>query len=403
MNRLFKETIDGEDPGRSRLRRAFWAAFGLVYIVPLVKVIAGYHGSRLVLAVLALVLFVAVYVATPLTMSSWMLPASRRTYVLFGVFAALCAGLPLAFGHEWVGMPIYLAIIAAMTLPLRVVPYAIAASALLGSAQCLLLDVGRGGLLTITMTALSIGLFMFAFRHARTLVQQLREARAETTRLAAANERLRIARDLHDLLGHSLSLIVLKSELARRMAPRDVDRAIAEVNDIESVAREALRDVRATISGYRRRDLTGELDGARAVLTAAGIEPVVRTSGTPLPDEADSLFGWAVREAVTNVVRHSRARRCEIDVRREPDAAVLTVTDDGTATEASFAPGNGLTGLAERMESAGGTVTARPRPSGGFGVAVRLPLSPADAAGAAPEPGSSGGGGGTRPAVGSAS
>ncbi|MEV4254997.1 ATP-binding protein, partial [Spirillospora sp. NPDC049652] len=109
---------------------------------------------------------------------------------------------------------------------------------------------------------------------------------------------------------------------------------------------------------------------------AAGIEPVVRTTGTPLPDEADGLFGWAVREAVTNVVRHSRARRCEIVVRREPDAAVLSVTDDGTASEGSFTPGNGLTGLTERLGAAGGDVIARPRPSGGFAVTARLPLPP---------------------------
>ncbi|MFC4909005.1 sensor histidine kinase [Actinomadura gamaensis] len=413
MKRLFNETIDGEDPGRSRPRRAFWAAFGLVYSVPLVKIVAGYHGPRLVLAVLAVIAFVTLYMATPLTMTSWMVPPRRRTYVLFGLFALVCVGLPFAFGAEWVGMPIYLSIVAAMTLPLKIVPYGVVSAAALAALQCRLLGVGRNGLLTIAMTALSIGLFMLAFRHARTLVQQLREARAETTRLAAANERLRIARDLHDLLGHSLSLIVLKSELARRMAPRDVDRAIAEVNDIESVAREALRDVRATISGYRRRDLTGELDGARAVLTAAGIEPVVRTSGTPLPDDADGLFGWAVREAVTNVVRHSRAHRCEIAVRREAGAAVLTVTDDGKASEASFTPGNGLTGLAERIDAAGGTLTAKPRPSGGFAVTASLPLSPSappgpDGPSGPPEPSGPSGppgadGATSRPAVGSAS
>ncbi|WP_051467238.1 sensor histidine kinase [Actinomadura oligospora] len=420
MSGLFKETIAGDDPGRSRVRRAFWASFGLIYLVPVVKVVSGYAGLRLVLAALALVLYVTVYMATPLTMTSWMEPPRRLTHALVALFAALCAGLPFAFGSAWVGMPIYLSILVAMSLPLRTVPYGVAAAALVAVVQCWWLDVGRDGLLTITMTTLSLGLFMFAFRHARTLVAQLREARAEATRLAAANERLRIARDLHDLLGHSLSLIVLKSELARRMAARDVDRAIAEVNDIESVAREALRDVRATISGYRRRDLSGELDGARAVLTAAGIEPVVRTSGTPLPDEADGLFGWAVREAVTNVVRHSRAKRCEIVVgrepggRRDPGSAVLSVTDDGTASEAAFVPGNGLTGLAERIDAAGGTVTARPRPSGGFAVTARLPLTsssgaPESSSGCGPGrppangTGSTGDGGDSRPAVGSAS
>ncbi|MEV5570439.1 sensor histidine kinase [Spirillospora sp. NPDC052269] len=419
MSGLIKETIAGEDPGRSRARRAFWASFGLIYLIPVAKIVSGYHGPRLVLASLALVLYVAVYVATPLSMTSWMEPAGRRTYALVGLFAVLCTGLPFAFGREWAGMPIYLAIIVAMALPLRIVPYGVVAAAVLAVVQCWRLGIDRGGLLTVTMSTLSLGLFMFAFRHARTLVAQLREARAEASRLAAANERLRIARDLHDLLGHSLSLIVLKSELARRMAARDVDRAIAEVNDIESVAREALSDVRATLSGYRRRDLSGELDGARAVLSAAGIEPVVRTSGTPLPEEADGLFGWAVREAVTNVVRHSRANRCEIVVRREPGgrrepgSAVLSVTDDGTASEAAFVPGNGLTGLAERIDAAGGTVTARPRPSGGFAVTARLPLTPSGGSRSSsgrgaerPQPDGTdppADGGDSRPAVGSAS
>ncbi|WP_160821390.1 sensor histidine kinase [Actinomadura sp. J1-007] len=251
-------------------------------------------------------------------------------------------------------------------------------------AQGALIDGARGALPMITLTTVSLGLFMFGFRHARTLVQQLREARGEVARLAAADERLRIARDLHDLLGQSLSLIVLKSELARRVAGRDPARALDELGDIESVARQSLADVRAAISGYRRRDLAEELDGARGVLAAAEIGTTVRTCATPLPEEVDGLFAWAVREGVTNAVRHSRAAHVTITVARSGGAAALDVVDDGCAGAAGagpFAPGNGLTGLTERVAAAGGTVEAGPREGGGFRLAVRVPLGrPAEVA-----------------------
>ncbi|MBW8482959.1 sensor histidine kinase [Actinomadura parmotrematis] len=361
------------DAGRSRHRRAFWAVFGLVYLVPLVRTASGYHGARLPLAFLGIAAFVALYVATPLSMESWARPAGRRTWVLYGAFAAVCAVLPPAFGADWNGMPIYLAVISAMVLPFRWVPAGVAGATLLVAAQALAAGLSRSALTTLAVSALSVGLFMFGFRHARTLVQQLQDERAKTARLAAVEERLRIARDLHDLLGHSLSLIVLKSELARRVGERDPARTLAEVGDIETVARTALADVREAISGYRRRSLAEEIDGARAVLAAAGVEAAVRTAGPDLPDEVDALFGWAVREAVTNVVRHARAGRCTVEVRRDGGDAVLEVRDDGAGGAAS--PGNGLTGLAERAAEAGGSATAGPGPQGGFRVIVRAPLA----------------------------
>jgi len=231
-------------------------------------------------------------------------------------------------------------------------------------------------MLTIVITTGTMGLFMTAFRNSRMLNVELQLARAEVARLAATEERLRIARDLHDLLGHSLSVIVLKAEVARRLGEQDVDRALAEVTDIESVARQALNDVRATVSRFRRRNLTEELDNARAVLTAAGVEPVIRTSGTPLPDVTDGLLGWAVREGVTNIVRHAHATCCEISVRQDRSSAVLEITDDGAAT-LDFTAGNGLTGLTERVQASGGSVTAARRPEGGFRLMVRTPLQAA--------------------------
>jgi two-component system sensor histidine kinase DesK len=359
----------------SRKRRGFWAAFGLVYMLPVARSIADYSGVKLVFGVLAFVAFVALYLGTALSRDSWHSAIPRRTWVLFALFAALCAALPFILGDDWLGAPIYLAISCAMVLPMRWVPWSVVAVALLGLLQCWSAGLDGAGTLSISIVSLSLGMFMWAFRHARTLVQQLQAARGEVARLAAVDERLRIARDLHDLLGHSLSLIVLKSELARRVGEKHPDRMIDEVNDIESVARQALADVRAAISGYRQRDLTEEILSARAVLTAAGIEADVRKPAEPLPDVVDGLFGWAVREAVTNVVRHSRASRCTITITRDETGASLEVTDDGKAAAAGFVPGNGLNGLTERIEEAGGTFAAAPVEGGGFRLSVSVPVA----------------------------
>ncbi len=147
---------------------------------------------------------------------------------------------------------------------------------------------------------------------------ELREARATVAQLAANEERLRLARDLHDLLGHSLSLITLKSELAGRMLPAHPEKAAQQVADIEQVSRQALVDVREAVSGYRRPRLAGELAGAQVALTAAGITAALPPDLDPVPadtdEEAESALAWALREAVTNVVRHSGARRCTVEV-----------------------------------------------------------------------------------------
>lgn len=207
-------------------------------------------------------------------------------------------------------------------------------------------------------------------------VGELRETRQELARAAVEQERLRFSRDLHDLLGHTLSVIVVKSEAARRIAPRDMDAALAQVADIESVGRQALTEIREAVTGYREASLAGELDRARGTLTAAGIEPVVQQSGPPLPPRTAALLGWVVRESVTNVIRHSAAATCEIEVRGAAGRARLVITDDGDGV-GSTPPGSGLTGLAERLAAAGGTLHSGPAPGGGFRVTAELPVEEA--------------------------
>lgn len=209
-------------------------------------------------------------------------------------------------------------------------------------------------------------------------VRELRAAREELARRAVEKERLRFSRDLHDLLGHTLSVIVVKSEAARRLAPRDLDAALAQVSDIESVGRQALTEIREAVTGYREGSLATELTRARSALAAAGIETVVRQSGTPLAPQTETLLGWVVREAVTNVVRHSDARHCEITVDSGPERVRLTVTDDGSGSVAAEPRsggigGTGLKGLTERLAAAGGSLRAGPAPRGGFTVTAELP------------------------------
>lgn len=225
-------------------------------------------------------------------------------------------------------------------------------------------------------------------------VRELRATREELARAAVERERLRFSRDLHDLLGHTLSVIVVKSEAARRIAHRDLGAAMTQITDIESVGRQALAEIREAVTGYREGSLATELDRARSALTAAGIEPVVRQSGPPLTARTEALLGWVVREAVTNAVRYSAARRCEITVESGEEQVRLRVGDNGRGVDdrsssdaaTSGVGGTGLKGLTERLAAAGGSLTAGPGPRGGFLVTAELPAEPRAAEETGPEP-----------------
>jgi two-component system sensor histidine kinase DesK len=207
--------------------------------------------------------------------------------------------------------------------------------------------------------------------------QQLSQAREQIARLAVGEERLRFARDLHDLLGHSLSVIALKSELAGRLIKKTPGLAAHEVEDIEKVARDALRDVREAVTGYRQPTLAAELAGAKEALTAAGIECHVDRDHAPLVPAVEAVLAWAVREGVTNVMRHSQAKRCAIRITNKDGRATLEVVDDGRGGTPEA--GSGLHGLRERVLERGGTLTAEPLPHEGFRLRVTLPLAQATA------------------------
>jgi two-component system sensor histidine kinase DesK len=201
--------------------------------------------------------------------------------------------------------------------------------------------------------------------------EALREARAELAELAVADERLRFSRDLHDLLGHDLSLIALKAELAGKLLPARVDDAAVEVEQIRELTRSALDQVREAVGGYRQPTLPSELAGAKVALEAAGIELRVDGPDGPLDPEVESVLAWAVREGATNAIRHSGARHAAITVRD----GTLEIADDGHGAPQARPAGHGLTGLRERVQSIGGTVEAGAGPAGGFRLTVRVPAA----------------------------
>jgi two-component system sensor histidine kinase DesK len=232
-----------------------------------------------------------------------------------------------------------------------------------------------GNVVALTFTTVGLGWWMIGFTQLLTTVQELHAAREEIARLAVADERVRFGRDLHDLLGHSLSLIALKSELAGRLLPGRPAEASREVADITDVSRRALGEVREAVSGYRRPTLGAELAGAREALAAAGIAVDADVPPAELPPDLEAVLAWTVREATTNVLRHAGARRVAIHVAADDERASVEVLDDGRGADgASVDDGSGLAGLAERVARARGRIEAAPRAEGGFRVAVSLPL-----------------------------
>lgn len=187
-----------------------------------------------------------------------------------------------------------------------------------------------------------------------------------------------MARDLHDLLGRTLSMITLKSELAGRLLERDPRSATHEILEVERVARQALREVREVVAGYRQRTLRSELDGARQILEAAGVACTIEWTARTLSPAIDTVLAWAVREGVTNVIRHSRAGHCSIRITSTDDFTRAEVSNDGYLQGSSSTSRNssGLSGLAERVAELGGHIEAGPQAmtgGPGFRLWVEIP------------------------------
>lgn len=203
--------------------------------------------------------------------------------------------------------------------------------------------------------------------------ESLLRKQEEVEYLATLAERERIARDMHDLLGHNLSVITLKAELARKLFERDAVAAKQEIQDIEQTARQALHEVRQAISGYRSAGLSHEIKNARHVLDAAQIQVVTELEELTLPAALENVMALILREAVTNIIRHAQASICVIQLRRITDQAVLSIRDDGIAGSLSaLKKGNGMLGMLERAHSVGGQLTLDT--SQGMQIVLSLPM-----------------------------
>jgi two-component system sensor histidine kinase DesK len=201
--------------------------------------------------------------------------------------------------------------------------------------------------------------------------RKLKTAQEEIEHLAKVAERERIARDLHDVLGHTLSVIILKSELAGKLIDRDPERARAEIKDVETTSRAALAEVRSTIRGYRVESLEAELRQSLTALETAGVAVKARTDEVKLTPAQESVVAMVVREAVTNVVRHAAARTCELNLTSADGQCLLEIQDDGRG--GSTIEGNGLRGMRERIEAMGGNLQRQV--SAGTKITIRFPLA----------------------------
>ncbi len=285
---------------------------------------------------------------------------SLRWWVILAVWGVTLAGL---LGPGSIGVLMYVMISGAAVLPTNRA-FLLLWTTLAGMALYTGLSE-QGTQWTEIIIFGSITLMMIALMGNVRAIRELQAARDEVARLAVADERSRIARDLHDVLGHNLTTITVKASLARKLLERgEAEPAAVEISDVERLSRQSLTDVRATVSAQRRVSLPEELAGARAVLTAAGIEPVLPQASEDVRPEYSEVFAYVLREAVTNVVRHSGASRCAVSL----GASWLDVTDDGTSrTSVTEGPtGNGLNGIRERLSPLGGSLRVGRAPGGGF-------------------------------------
>ena len=349
------------------------AGIWLVYLVkPLQAMLQDSSGVARVIGVAALMLFCIGYLGffglfRQSRVEGRTIPLWQRVGYLAVLLALGACIVPAA--HELaLNTLVYVVAMAMMLLPLRA---GVAVAAVLFATAEITLRVvpgwhedGSYGL-AIVLAALAV----FGLRRAMLRGLELAEARKDFAELRVQEERTRFARDLHDILGHSLTVVTVKAELAGRLLPEHPDRAATEIADVERLARTALADVRAAVAGYREPSLAGELVSAKTALQAAGITAALPTAVDQVPEDRRELFAWVLREGVTNVVRHSGARRCTVTL----DADRVEVVDDGTGAASAGGPGHGLVGLRERAAAAGAVLQVGSAPGGGFRLALRMP------------------------------
>lgn len=338
-----------------RLARLVGAGIWLVYMQVLFAELTDTSGWREWSGLAALAVFCVVYLVGMVTVSTFAssddgLTAERLVWL--GLLVALALLTVPGGGDRSTVCAVFVAAAAMVSLRLReAIPCVLALFVLCEVSTRVIPgweDHGNG--LAVLLAGAAVGFMRTALQRARAL----REAQQELADAAVDQERSRIAQDLHDILGHSLSVITVKAELAQRLFDVDTGKARRELADLETLSRDALADVRATALGVRGISLAGEIAAARQALGSAGIEASLPTTTDEVPTRWRELFAWVIRESVTNVVRHSRASRCDVEMgpRR------VSVADDGVGIPVPPPlGGHGLSGLRARVESTGAQMT----------------------------------------------
>jgi two-component system sensor histidine kinase DesK len=345
-------------------------------------------GLHLLIATLGLIIFTTAYFWVmwphPLHDQGQARFRLRTSILLIAGLTVLVSFLSINYGSTFLWLFIGVSAIAGMILSFRNASIAVFGLTLL----TLGFSIAAGGsirsanwlqIIPLVLLVRGLGLDMVGFVRLSDALRELQRAREELARQAVTEERLRMARDLHDLLGHTLSLITLKSELAGRLLEKDPRTATQEIHEVERVARQALREVREAVAGYRQRTLRSELDGARQILEAAGVVCTIEYKAQALPTDTDAVLAWVVREGATNVIRHSRAEHCLIRITSTDEYVRVEVKNDGTLREESSTTrtGTGLSGLTERVTTMGGNIEAGPQSmsdGNGFQLRVEIPL-----------------------------
>lgn len=361
----------GLDPAPSAVAGA-WLAVAVLHTAACVAVLrAGvtqFLGGRpaprpllLVLAVLSVAVAALGFWAFPVHGPDDVAGSSRYYALLLGLGFGLLATVPLLRFGRIVVVALVLACAVGCSVWVGTGPL---------TATTVGMAVGLGVSTAVMLVAISgsyrVSVWMLG------AVWEIDRSRVLHARLAVAEERLRFSRDLHDVFGRTLSVVAVKSELAAELAARGRPGAEEQMLEVRRIAQDALREVRAVVAGYRTADLGAELAGARSVLRSAGVETVVHGDETPVGEAAQEALAWAVREGVTNVVRHSSASTCTITLRRDADVGVLEIVNDGVAPGQRARGGSGLTGLGERLAHAGGSLTTWSE-DGRFGLVAQVP------------------------------
>lgn len=378
-------------PGTGSPWRWFFSGIWLAYMIQPVSELFKHGGAGWIAGGIAVaVAFCVLYMPT------LMLTESRPRLAGYGLaaLAVLAAVACLVYGKAWTPLWIYVSAAAGMVLTSlfgqRRAPLGIVAITGCYLLFCQLTHQDSGDTVAVLLPVLLIGLAMIGFRMQLVLMRELAQARETVAKLAANEERLRLARDMHDLTGQSLSMITLKAELAAKRLTRlpasaERDAILAELGDVSQVSRQTLHDIREAVSGYRRPTLAIEVITARSALEAADIEldddpELTMRSGAFDPD-SEAVLAWCLREAVTNVIRHSRARHCRLRLTERAGEVSLEVTDDGRGFSAPAdvsATGSGLRGISERLSAADGYLSLGRGDHGrGFRLTATVPAATA--------------------------